>query len=312
MPIALGLVLRERASWRPQLVLRLENKFVVSSIITSPHLSRVALVAGRRTTDMQRMQIVTLDARSHKVLWSRTDFGFPIAAFIPQKPLLATWDGETLRLRKTGTGELIKSFDQLHATSFSPDGKTMICADGQQHSHVSNTSRLSAGKVQFESCIGDRFKDIFGAQSWSPDGRLVALANLSITNERVELWNTRTWTLQSTLKHSEKVKSLAFSPNGSYLAAAQENGFVVWVVSTKRKLWLRHGFSEGSIAFSPDSRLLAVMHHETIRLWRIKHGEVQRALHSPRGQFTAFAFAPDGNSLLTGNDNGEVHRWRLR
>jgi WD40 repeat protein len=79
-----------------------------------------------------------------------------------------------------------------------------------------------------------------------------------------------------------------------------------------------HAASATSIAFSPDSRLLASGSLDrTVRLWGPQTGTVERVLSGHLGAVRGVAFAPDGKTLASGGaveenaavTGGEIRLW---
>ena len=88
----------------------------------------------------------------------------------------------------------------------------------------------------------------------------------------VGLWDTRNWTLISTVKASDAtIRGLAFSPGGRSLAAACDDG--------------------------------------KVRLWDPVTGQMTLALESGGGRVNTVAFSPDGLTLASGSHDGTVTFW---
>lgn len=85
---------------------------------------------------------------------------------------------------------------------------------------------------------------------------------------------------------AHRVMSVAFSPDGKFLAAATGNTVEIWdVAAGKRTAILRgHAYEVMSVAFSPDGKTLASgSDDETIKLWDVAagkgYGHAARAVH---------------------------------
>jgi WD40 repeat protein len=225
------------------------------------------------------------------------------------------WDADTGDLKVQGGAGVLGEF--------SPDGKN-LARTTIDVIEVWDTSQKYQGKMRRKRKIGILPDTVF-AVAWSPNSRYLAGSGdfsrdadsghfLENSETSIRLWNTQTWKLHATLKCSEVMRELKFSPDNRYLASKQYNAVTLWDLSTRRKLWQRSSALENEIDISPDSKILAASQEKAkkIALWKIPEGKVSQVLTSPRGTFISFAFAPDGNSILTGNSFGEVHRWRLK
>jgi WD40 repeat protein len=100
---------------------------------------------------------------------------------------------------------------------------------------------------------------------------------------------------------------IAFDPTGDRLAVAGlDRTLRVWDLAERRLAgeWTGHADAVRCLAFSPDGRWLASAGDDrTVRLWSAESG-CAVWIASVSTQVTALRFAPDGQSLFTGNANG--------
>jgi len=114
---------------------------------------------------------------------------------------------------------------------------------------------------------------------------------------------------------SRGVRSVAFSPDGKFLAAGDGNGHVyVWQVSTLGFAGsLADPGSKGvtSVAFNPGSSLLAAGDgNGHVYLWA--GGKVTAALAVPSAKgVRSVAFSLDGKFLAAGDADGHVYVWQV-
>lgn len=66
-----------------------------------------------------------------------------------------------------------------------------------------------------------------------------------------------------------------------------------------------------SVAFSPDGTLLAAGGGNTIRLWDVEAGTVQAVLETESSEITSLSFRPDGMELIYGGADPAVWVWNL-
>jgi WD40 repeat protein len=137
--------------------------------------------------------------------------------------------------------------------------------------------------------------------AWSPDGLILASAIVDVGNVpgSVQLWDVVTG---RKLRSFDQIRiyRLVFSPDGKMLAAAGDQGVIVWSVADGSELSnTRTSYLGGrNVAFSPDSRILAYEFGETVNLLEMPGArELNTLQHS--SDVKGFAFLPDGHSLIT-------------
>ncbi len=124
----------------------------------------------------------------------------------------------------------------------------------------------------------------------------------------VNLWNTATSDLVSSLNYDEPFFRIALSPDGRWLATASRDPPTVrlWDAQTCQTRWgpvkPRHPLSE--MTFSPDgSRLAVVCGH--VELLDAHTGETIRSLETS-SHVRAVTFSTDGNRLVTFGDDARL------
>ena len=115
----------------------------------------------------------------------------------------------------------------------------------------------------------------------------------------IKIWNVRNLKNSVTLRgHSAPVISLSVSPNGKLLASAgEDNKVFIWDLAAHKTNQVIEA-REAKVAFSPDSKLLAIAHTRAIRIWDV---EAQKELATIPEIAARVAFTPDGKSLASGN-----------
>ncbi|GAB3652418.1 hypothetical protein GCM10027589_09910 [Actinocorallia lasiicapitis] len=147
---------------------------------------------------------------------------------------------------------------------------------------------------------------------FSPDGATLAIARA----ETVWLWDvaSRRPFGEPLAGHTGRVRSVAFSPDGTTLVTGGDDGPVrFWDVASRRPFgeplagdtdWAR------SAAFSPDGTTLAIACGRAVRLWDVA---TRRPLGEPlaghTGRVRSVAFSPDGAILATGGRDKTVWLW---
>jgi hypothetical protein len=119
-----------------------------------------------------------------------------------------------------------------------------------------------------------------------------------------------------TLKgHTHWVGSVAFSPNGKFLASGGWDETVkLWSVSDGSlvRTLKEHTYSVSSVAFSPDGELLASgSSDKTIKLWGVSDGRLVHTLEGHTDWVWSVAFSPDGEFLASGSSDKTIKLWRV-
>lgn len=106
------------------------------------------------------------------------------------------------------------------------------------------------------------------------------------------------------------VAMMAVSPNGRYLAAAgappwDDVELVLWDLDARQPAWIKSfGPGRAAIAFSPDSRTLAVVSEEGLVLLGTEDGTP--ASTTPHEGLRSIAFSPDGTVLAGIHDDSRI------
>jgi WD40 repeat protein len=233
--------------------------------------------------------------------------GIYFLRFSPNGKLLATrqqegrlnvWDVETGQRRH-----------QLHmwlgpqAADFSPDGRLLAGLEWNQvviwDVHSGRKIATSSASSGFLRCM-----------AFSPDGNALAIGFGDGTLVHYHMLSGRS----RRFAHGGYIVSVAFSPDGSMLASGGQDGSI--------KLWTAAWLPEASpapvgpggvwaVAFSPDGKSLAADEAGGVRLRDAVTGDILAEFPTPVGVLS-LAFSPQGELLVSCDDDGAVRLWDVR
>jgi WD40 repeat protein len=126
--------------------------------------------------------------------------------------------------------------------------------------------------------------------------------------------------IYKTLSHSNSVFSVAYSPDGRYVAGGDaDNKIKIWNAETGEVIKTLEGHSDwiNSVAFSPDGRYLASgSKDKTIKIWNIEKiwdlekEEAEHTLNGHSDEVRSVAYSPDGRYLASASWDKTVKIWR--
>lgn len=312
--VALFLVARNAASWRPQNIAAMQGR---ATFQFSPD-GRWLLIQNPDLTG------VLWDWRDRR-LARKVNPGF--YRFSPDGRFLANSAMEIKRIRgiyanitkveitETQSGRVVGAFDDpktrssegVHDAAWSSDGKKLVVVT----SYGWRTFEVASGQVvsRWQTKVGQRAAS---GSTLSRDG--LQVVRLLLNNS--EIRRTDDGQFVSGLPFGvHGATGVGFSPDSRLVYSAPVNGRVVqfWgVKGTPRKLELVATIAAPPYTphFTRTPGVLAFAAPSGIELRRVPGGQVVEKISGPRDE--PFELAPDGNSAVSCDARGQIYRWRLR
>jgi RNA polymerase sigma factor (sigma-70 family) len=231
------------------------------------------------------------------------------------KVVAVTGDSDKVYLLDAATGKVLHQLGSHRQTvtslAFSPDGTSLVLFPikrGIQFWEV-NSGKL----VRTVECPND--EPIF-VPAFSPDGRTLAFG----TPNGIVFWDIATAKEVARLKSAEieRFGSIAFTADGKTLVSAFMGNSLgvkihIWDLETRKQRFMLDSRMLGhtGMGLSRDGKTVALgTADSTIRLWDVRSGqELFTEFQGHDAAVNWLAFLPDGKTLVTADDNGQLFQW---
>jgi WD40 repeat protein len=281
----------------------------ITGAAVSPDGSQVA--AGRADGS-----VVLYDLSSAAVVRTMEIHEEPVLAlaFHPEGRWVATSDQSgPIEIRDVTTGRLVYEFSEpirLEGLTFSPDGRLLVAAQ-----HPNSLTVWEAG-----SWSRHRLPDpiplllTVAGSAFSPAADRLATAS---TQQYLDVWSLGSGQLVWHEENLQNPRTLAISPDGRLLAAAEQHRVGLWeLAGHKEPLVLSDSSGFTHLVFRGDGKLLLGGRlNGQVGTWNLREGNGPDwwfALHGmPDTQLRDVAFTSDGRHIVLVPGNGAAYVVRL-
>jgi len=224
-------------------------------------------------------------------------------------------DEQSVELREISNGQAVQTIQPdgiVLGASFSPDGTQIALPSGDEWAvHL------------FDVASGQFIKTLTGFETAAP----IYNALFSADGKSILYWARATLQAQDiatgqmgpALNHEDFVMALATTQDGNTLAAVTgktvDDTYTPIVQLWDPQSGADLGFltlpgPSSAVSFSPDGQLLASGVGADILLWDMASQSIAATLSGQTGSITSLAFSPDGTTLASTSDDGQLRLWR--
>jgi len=292
-----------------------DGKYVVSG--SWDNTVRVWEPTRREITRLTYDGSVTAVSFSHNGKYVVSEIWHKTAAVSgPDGQYSESWS-TTVRIREIATGNEI-----THITDGVVESAFALSSDGQYMLSRSNNNTVKV----WETATGKEIAhmthdDIVAAVAFSLDGKYV----VSGGDKSIRVWEATTGKEIAHITDGVVESAVSFSPDGKYVMTGgcfyqlgisgpsltcAKGAARVWEAVTGREMaFLDHDSWVTSVAFSPDSKYVALGNTDrTVWVWEVTTGrEIAHMSHDD--WVTSVAFSPDGKYILSGSGDNTVRVW---
>lgn len=114
--------------------------------------------------------------------------------------------------------------------------------------------------------------------------------------------------------HRGQLQGLSFSPDGSLVATAGQDGVIrLWQVNTGQPVATLAGHRDliWSVVFSRDGQSLYSVSNNEIKFWSVATRQCERTFYGLSVTCRTLAIHPDGTPLITGSSDRQIRLWDL-
>ena len=199
----------------------------------------------------------------------------------------------------------------ITALAISPDGAEVIASG---YHELTTWKTLDGTPARRLRGMAERVHEI----AYSPDGKWFATASGDPGQfGSVQLWIAEPdgggKLVRDLLETTDSVFAVAFSPDGTKLAAAgADRALRVWEVATGKELALIEDHADWifDLAWSPDGKRLATASRDkTSKVFDVEKKESVATFPGHAETVYCVSFAPDGKSIVTGGADNQIRVW---
>jgi WD40 repeat protein len=316
----------------------------VESVVLTPNGKRVISASSDRTLkvwDIEQGQLLhTLEGHQDPIQSVVLTPDGNLAISISWDHTLKVWDVDKGQLLHTLQGDQTEKYHVTFGTGeriwsgcivVSPDSKRAISTSDSNRLYVWDIKQGqllqyledNSPDPDIKSYVWDpreersipvleKYRDPITAVSITPDGKYAI--SISESN-RLHFWDIAQGQWLEFFERSQRQWLVVPTPDSKH-AISTYDGKTLEVWSIEQSLWQQLYILEGhqdkvvSIVLTPDGKRAVSRSNKILNLWDLEQGQLISSF-SGDGEYSCFALAPNGNTIIAGDRTGRVHFLQL-
>jgi len=211
--------------------------------------------------------------------------------------------------------------DSVNSITYSPDGQLLVSGSSDRTIKIWRHDATFIRSLAIPYDTNAQLTDVRSV-AVSPDSTLIAAgveqynASAQTSVGAVQIWRIADGVLlQNFTGYGAAVNSVAFSPDGQYVASgSSDRSLKVWRIVDSTLVSNRFDHTErvNAVAFSPNGQWLATGSADnTAKLYRTSNWALERTFTGHPDDIPSIAFSPDSAGLATGSWDQTIRLWNV-
>ena len=258
-------------------------------------------------------EVFSLEEPDDLASWHTRIYPTSIIVTPDGKFIISGWSNGSVKLWNFDKDSISKTFTDMHTESITqliitPDCRYLISGSYDKTIKIWDIEERKAIKTLTGHYLA------VNSVAISMNGKLFASGS---KDQQLIIWKLKSLTKWFSIKFLHPITSVAFNPNGKYIAVGIQCNTVKLINTQNWKLefdWTnrtQYQQTVSSITFSPDGCTFVFGLYDTLRKFNV-NVRVENELHIHENEIWSLCISPDGKFIISGSDDKTVNVWNVK